>query len=58
MDPSEALALSGVISYVDYRDIPEKGTNIRGLMKDEKVFIDNEVFEEKLEENEELYVYL
>uniref|UniRef100_A0AC34FBH9 FAD-binding PCMH-type domain-containing protein n=1 Tax=Panagrolaimus sp. ES5 TaxID=591445 RepID=A0AC34FBH9_9BILA len=31
VDPSEALKLEGVISYVDVKDIPEKGTNLPGL---------------------------
>jgi xanthine dehydrogenase/oxidase len=31
VDPSEALKIEGVISYVDVKDIPEKGTNFPGL---------------------------
>uniref|UniRef100_A0A914Z7G7 FAD-binding PCMH-type domain-containing protein n=1 Tax=Panagrolaimus superbus TaxID=310955 RepID=A0A914Z7G7_9BILA len=31
VDPSEALKLDGVLSYVDVKDIPEKGTNLPGL---------------------------
>lgn len=45
VDPSEALKLPGVVSFIDYKDIPAKGSNKPAApFIDEHTFSEGEVF--------------
>lgn len=43
VDPNAALAMTGVIDYIDHRDIPKKGVNKFGIGQDEEIFVEKEV---------------
>ena len=44
VDPSKALAMPGVVTYIDHQDIPERGSNTTGhVVHDETVFATDKV---------------
>ena len=44
VDTSAALALPGVVGYVDHSDVP--GSNITGIGEDELIFAKDEVYDD------------